>query len=311
MLKDIFGSSDDVARLTTAFDNSRPLHLPGDPIGGKPNIFSLADLDALLTNGALTYPALQLAKDGAYLDSAQFAVNIDYSIGVMKGVIDPDQVRNFFNDGYTIVVNSLQRFHAPLRRLLRALENRFGCNVSANAYITPPCAKGFGAHFDTHDVLVFQAAGKKKWTIGRYAEQDPNDGEGEEGRIGEALMTIDLNQGGILYLPRGYLHSAETNDALSAHVTFGLHRLTWFDVIKSAVNKAGTIQGIRAPVPVDLIRGAHSPMHDAFYAGLLKQVAEKADLRESISLAVERFSDAAFLTKEFSGLLDRKSEESK
>ena len=37
--------------------------------------------------------------------------------------------------------------------------------VQANAYSTPRGSQGFAVHHDTHDVLVLQVAGEKRWQL--------------------------------------------------------------------------------------------------------------------------------------------------
>ena len=40
-----------------------------------------------------------------------------------------------------------------------------GCAVQANSYSTPRGSQGFAVHHDTHDVLVLQVAGEKRWLL--------------------------------------------------------------------------------------------------------------------------------------------------
>ena len=39
--------------------------------------------------------------------------------------------------------------------------------VQINAYLTPPAEQGLDIHFDFHDVIVVQLAGRKRWRVWR------------------------------------------------------------------------------------------------------------------------------------------------
>ena len=53
----------------------------------------------------------------------------------------------------------------PLAVFCRALEEALGHGVQANAYYTPRGSQGFAVHHDTHDVLILQVAGEKRWLL--------------------------------------------------------------------------------------------------------------------------------------------------
>jgi bifunctional lysine-specific demethylase and histidyl-hydroxylase NO66 len=46
--------------------------------------------------------------------------------------------------------------------------------VNANAYLTPPDAQGFEAHFDWMDAFVLQLHGSKRWLIYSQLQQYPS-----------------------------------------------------------------------------------------------------------------------------------------
>jgi hypothetical protein len=54
---------------------------------------------------------------------------------------------------------------APLGRLCEALQTQLDHAAHANVYITPGNAGGFTPHYDTHEVLVLQIAGHKRWSL--------------------------------------------------------------------------------------------------------------------------------------------------
>ena len=67
--------------------------------------------------------------------------------------------------GATIVLQALHVNWHPLAVFCRLLEEALGHAVQANAYYTPRGSQGFAVHHDTHDVLVLQVAGEKRWLL--------------------------------------------------------------------------------------------------------------------------------------------------
>ena len=70
-------------------------------------------------------------------------------------------VRRAFDRGKTIILTAMQCRWGPVASLCRRLEERFGCPVHTNLYLTPPGTQGFDPHYDTHEVFVLQIAGGK------------------------------------------------------------------------------------------------------------------------------------------------------
>jgi lysine-specific demethylase/histidyl-hydroxylase NO66 len=106
-----------------------------------------------------------------------------------------------------------------IHTLLSILESEFGCMVGSNAYLTPLNSQGFAPHYDDVDVFILQLEGYKRWrvyapfnkreTLPRESSRDYTDKEVEE-NIGEEEMDVVLGPGDVLYLPRGWIHQAET-----------------------------------------------------------------------------------------------------
>ncbi|KAL7440856.1 hypothetical protein ACHAXH_004326 [Discostella pseudostelligera] len=115
-----------------------------------------------------------------------------------------------------------------IHALLSLLESEFGCQVGSNAYLTPLISQGFAPHYDDVDVFILQLEGFKRWrvyapfskreTLPRESSRDYTESEVEEMGNGE-LMDVVLGPGDLLYIPRGWIHQAETVRAPSNHKT--------------------------------------------------------------------------------------------
>jgi len=123
--------------------------------------------------------------------------------------------------------------------------------VQANAYITPPGARGLGVHFDTHDVFVLQVAGRKHWVVHEPVIELPMPAQKHPVVADdEPLLDIVLAPGDVLYVPRGFLHAATSLDEVSAHLTIGILADTWYDVLQEVVKQAVDDVAFRAPLPI-------------------------------------------------------------
>ena len=108
-----------------------------------------------------------------------------------------------------------------IHTMLSMLESEFGCMVGSNAYLTPLNSQGFAPHYDDVDVFILQLEGFKRWrvyapfnkreTLPRESSRDYTEKEVEEHPSGvEGEMDVVLGPGDVLYLPRGWVHQAET-----------------------------------------------------------------------------------------------------
>ena len=206
---------------------------PDDLVG----LLSLDDVDHLLTEVALRAPALRLAKDGAVLPESRFTRSATMAGRALTGLVDGRKVLAELDAGATVVLQGLHRYWPPLTELARRLELELGHPCQANAYLTPPAAQGFARHSDTHDVFVFQTHGRKQWEV--------VEGDGAE----ESVREIVLEPGLSMYLPTGTPHSARGQDVMSLHVTLGINRLTWRDLLSRLSKEVLASGEYDAPLP--------------------------------------------------------------
>jgi hypothetical protein len=140
--------------------------------------------------------------------------------------------------GATIVLQALHVNWQPLAVFCRQLEDALDHPVQANSYYTPRGSQGFAVHHDTHDVLVLQVAGEKRWLLYEPLLELPLKHQRYSkalGEHGEPTDDLVLRAGDTLYLPRGWLHEAETSDTDSLHLTVGITAYTWLDAAKAAL----------------------------------------------------------------------------
>ncbi|WP_424812724.1 cupin domain-containing protein [Roseococcus sp. YIM B11640] len=157
------------------------------------------------------------------------------------GRIDLPNLLMRFDEGASLVLAQFHESHPPLADFCRGLERLFLHPVQANIYLTPPGAQGFRTHYDTHDVLVMQVEGRKRWRVWdgepveRPTRNTPWPGKLKpEGEPHEFVM----EPGDALYIPRGLMHDAATEHGEpSLHITVGFMEASWAQALRNLIDE--------------------------------------------------------------------------
>ncbi|MCF6734047.1 cupin domain-containing protein [Blastococcus sp. KM273129] len=261
----------------------RPLLTRAEDTGNSfTDLLDLPAVDELLSRRGLRTPFLRIAKDGAVVDAKRFTTSGGAGAEIADQV-SSDAVLRLFADGSTVVLQGLHRLWPPLIEFADQLAADLGHPTQVNAYITPPSSQGFSPHYDVHDVFVLQVAGEKHWTIHEPVLPDPlrtqpwGDRAAEVAAAAGRPPVIDavLRPGDALYLPRGFLHSAEALGEISAHLTVGIHSVTRWAAAESALDLVRTLAAedreLRGSLPLGLDLGRPDSVRDdvaAVIAGL-------------------------------------------
>ena len=202
------------------------------------------DVDHILSTMALRAPAFRVIKEGVTLDQASYTRRARIGSRTITDLIDVGRVYSHYAEGATIVLQGLHRYWGPVTELCRDLERDLTHPVQANAYITPPVSQGLRVHADAHDVFALQTYGRKHWVVYEGSQTPAPDGS-------DAKPTLDIQlwPGDCLYLPKGTHHAARTVDSSSIHLTLGVRTLTWGDVLRGHLDRAGASAGLDEPLP--------------------------------------------------------------
>jgi ribosomal protein L16 Arg81 hydroxylase len=236
-----------------------PLYRPGSGTDAFADILTLDGIDHLLAESGLRFPALRLVKDGETLAPSSYTKRARLQGRDLDDVIDPGRVYEHFSGGATIVLQALHRYWSPLSHFCRDLEITLTHPVQVNVYLTPPSSRGLDLHYDTHDVFVLQISGVKHWEVYGETFRYPLPHQKRTGKVtdpGDPAIDVELKPGDSLYIPRGFLHGAETVERESAHLTIGILSYTWLDVINELMRAADQHDSFRESLPPGF---AHSP----------------------------------------------------
>lgn len=190
------------------------------------DFITLSDIEFYLTSNQSSYPGIRLVKQGRQLKKELYTHHYRYKDFEFRDRIIPSKIWEYYQDQCTIVITHANDIFSKLQLKCCDFEKIFSCRITANVYISPPFSKGYGLHYDTHDVFVYQQYGIKKWSVYNSPINSPK--ESQPSTLFKHLCDLesrkemDLHKDSVLYLPRGFFHEAETSESHSIHISFGL-----------------------------------------------------------------------------------------
>lgn len=193
----------------------RAVYIPAQEKHKFAQLFSWRDLNHLLNFHKLQDPQISFSLDGQSLTD-----------------MGRKHWRDYLQQGATLVINGIDETVPAIADLARSLSNEIGHPVQTNLYCSPAMQRGFSCHYDTHDVLILQIEGKKEWFVFPETVQFPTSetrSPSHQPPDVPPYLQCTLQQGDLLYIPRGHWHYAISCDQPSLHLTIGLDCCTGID----------------------------------------------------------------------------------
>jgi hypothetical protein len=209
-------------------------------------------LNEILQQHRLDFPRLRLALDGKSLPASSY---LKHTRNVRQKTSIPrllsGELTRQLREGATLVLDAVDELYSPLRELAEGLEFVFHEHVQINLYAGWQTSRGFDLHFDDHDVFILQVAGRKRWKV--YGMTEPHPLAQNRGSIAKPedkpLWEETLQDGDLLYLPRGWWHLAEPLAEPTLHLTVGVHNRTGLDLLRFLTESMGRSAAFRADLP--------------------------------------------------------------
>ena len=226
------------------------------------DLFSTEAVDELVSERGLRTPFMRMAVEGQVLAKDRFTASGGFGAEISDQV-SSDKVLAEFAGGATIVLQGLHRTWPPIIDFTTRLVADLGHPVQVNAYITPASSRGFDPHYDVHDVFVLQISGEKRWRIHSPVHPDPladqpwsqhSQAVADEAKNAPVIDEV-LRPGDALYLPRGWIHSAEALGDTSVHLTIGMSAFTRADLVAQVISKTRADASLRSSLPLGLDLG--------------------------------------------------------
>jgi hypothetical protein len=142
--------------------------------------------------------------------------------------------------GVSVVIKYISNSVPRIGHLAASIERELGIRAWVNAYLSLSKGGAFKPHVDTHDVLILQIYGIKRWRIWKAEVACPVK-EMPDAKINgnsQPDQLIELAPGDVLFVPRGEAHAAAVSSGTSVHLTIGLDHKTSLDFFGHLREKA-------------------------------------------------------------------------
>ena len=219
--------------FSTPFGAARTCTCRAPTPRGFKSLVSLEELDQILSYDSTRPPYLRLFKAGNVVDLDEYTYTGYVARREVTGLLDQQQLMELFDDGCTIVLDSIHHWIPEVRELCLGLQEELGGAGRATAFITPPHQFGLDLHADAYEIFVLQIAGSKQWSL--YPRLDPLPRTGANLDPADYAETtpdvVVLQEGDLLYVPWGTPHTVKPLGNLSAHISIAVSFPTWADVL--------------------------------------------------------------------------------
>jgi ribosomal protein L16 Arg81 hydroxylase len=223
------------------------LHVAGhqDKFDG---LFSWHILNTALEEHRFTADRLKMFKAGYCLDSSRYLLN-------PNGQINATALMREFRDGASVILDSCEEVHPPLRELCIQLEQVFHVYTQVNLYAGLRTDNAFNVHWDEQDTLILQSAGRKRWKIWQPTRwnplrQDAVDTGPQTKPTGPPFWDGILEQGDLLSIPRGWWHVAYPVDEPTLHLTVTIRNASGIDLLQWFVEQMKSSETARMSLPI-------------------------------------------------------------
>jgi len=224
------------------------LYLPGNN-GKFGSLLPWNELNRILEEHRLVPPRLTLFQGGKSIPTEKYLCTTDrYGPRLLAA-----ELTNLLAQGATLVVNTFDELHKPIRELAVGLERIVRTTVWVNLYAGWRTDRGFLLHYDDHDTVILQVAGRKHWAVYRPTRLSPleqgKDVEPAEKPVEEPIWNKILEDGGLLYIPRGWWHVANPVDEPTLHLTISIQNHRGLDLLIWLVKQLKNCLEVRQDIP--------------------------------------------------------------
>jgi ribosomal protein L16 Arg81 hydroxylase len=244
-----------------------------------------SDINRIL---AMEPPSIRVAKDGVTIPESVYSTirsktRNEYKYG---------EFMDLLRSGATLIINNVDKFHAPVRALAADFEKSLSEYVQVNLYAGWGTSKGFDLHWDDHDVFIFHLHGHKQWKVYNQSRPWPVTQDRDAGRKfnppASPIWEGVLAPGDLLYMPRGWWHVAVPLAEPTAHLTFGVKHRTGLDFFGWLNGQLSDQLAFRRDIPQHGV--AETPQE---YVSTLKFALDGLITVENISRYLAEYSGAA------------------
>lgn len=247
------------------------------------NLMPWESLNKIITEHRLCSPRMRLFKNGESIPENDYSVSKISPGNTVFIDILVERLYYYLREGASLIIDAIEELYQPLKDFTIGLENLLNLPIKVNAYLSWKDVRGFEKHWDGHDVLILQIHGKKKWFIYGKTQKYPvyMNPHCEINVPEKHIWDKTLEEGDLLYIPRGMWHHAEAINEPSLHLTFGIKRNIATDYINWLQEQLFKKEEFRKDIP--------------FSDEIIKLDEYQRDIKKSIIHALEEYTLESFL----------------
>ena len=241
------------------YERPRPMLFHG-PRERFHRLVSWETLTELIYNRNPQQAQLQVVQDSNYVPEHLYSYFGNgfgsRSHAPWHGKVNPQKLEAFVRNGASVILNSVHTIHEPARALISEIENGMATYAGVNLYATWRATPCFSTHWDDHDVYILQVRGRKVWRLWGEVRRQPLKCDVEPNQVAPShpVWTGSLDEGDVLYIPRGWWHSAhvakENDGRGTIHLTLSPHCLRGTELLGWLEAKVANHEGLRRNVPL-------------------------------------------------------------
>ena len=264
-------------------------HFPGHA-GKFAALLTWSDLNHILSFSQLDAPRLRLTRDGKPIPPESFISHHESRRRPSSRItrLRATELTRHLQEGATLILDAIDEIHEPIAELAANLEQVLRARIQVNLYASWRTSPGFDIHWDGHDVFILQVSGRKHWKVYPMTREYPlPDDPKSENPPQNPLWERKLQDGDLLYIPRGWWHVAIPVDEPTLHLTVGLHHATGLDFMFWYADRLRASAAVRQDLPrlgTAAEREAHlqrvrDDWEQAWHPGLLEEYFAHLDTR--------------------------------
>jgi ribosomal protein L16 Arg81 hydroxylase len=179
-------------------------------------LFSWRRLNEILAQRPFELELFRLYQGGREIERSRYTQSTSLGPRLLAGPIT-----NLLADGATLILDSVHAHSIALTELCAAFESALSAETLVNAYACWREQPGFSLHWDRQEAMVLQVAGRKRWQVFQPTFDHPlaEDRTKVPQPTGAPVWDGVLEQGDMLYLPRGWWHKVLPLNEPSLHLT--------------------------------------------------------------------------------------------
>ncbi|WP_433262678.1 cupin domain-containing protein [Actinosynnema sp. CS-041913] len=210
-----------------------------------------SEVNRVLRQHRLEFPRLRLARGGEVVPAHSYSELVETRRTGLVPRLLPAGFAAEMRGGATLVLDSVHELFGPVGELAVALEHELRERVQVNLYAGWGVTHGFDVHWDDHDAIIVQVSGRKRWRVHGVTRPAPlqRDVELPERPSNEPLEDFLLEDGDVLYVPRGHWHDVSAVGEESLHLTIGFNRATGVDLVAWLADQLRADEVFRTDLP--------------------------------------------------------------